>query len=905
MVSVGPRLLVSTLATAILLAPAGTAGQPSGEVVGRQLRLSALRAEALKLQDAGSLAEALALYTQVADGAHELPRFPGAGPGTWQRIYNQNVVDLEAAGREGMGSSLVALGQFERALPHYERALALYPTGENPMWEALIHNRTGFAFHRMLEREKALREYRQALVSASGAAGLLTGRLRSRSPVGNDPMQAANDAVTLRQVYLNASTVLVSLGRFEEAIEAYHQKELVELQEALRDPGLLQALGDIGPLIDETNRLVDAFLVGGEGACLNDLAEETGLPEHYEKAIVLLKKAVDMARALPGSEELLVGALSNLGSAYQGLGRGPEAAAAYLQAIDVSRRARSRDQRSELAAWNNLADLSLDSGDLAQARAAIDSVAAISQAQPDPEVAWRLDSLRGRLLEAEGRLEEAAVRLQQAILRVEQERAAISIPKLKETFFRTRQSPYESLARVLAKLGRHEDALYAMETMRSRSLADSLSGLAVAGGVSPALEARATEAVAEQRALLLARNRAEAPGADPGASERLAAQQERARNAGRTYLEILAGAPEYADVRGADPLRAKEIAALLDSETVVVSYLLGQRTAMAAVLGPSGTAKSVLLPTGARELQRQASEFAALVRTGTPDRGVAMVDAGRGGEWRPASEALYRVLVDPVREQIAGARRLAIVPYGALNYVPFAALARPGGGLLVESHEIVVLPSATVLKYCRAKSGKGRDSTVVFSLGSARPQGEGGGWSALPWTLAEGDGIRSVVPGARLVQEWQFTKESVIRLAPSYDVVHFATHGLLDGSDPLLSAVITADEPVRVEDIFEMRLRAGLVVLSACDSGLGRIFRGDEIVGLTRAFFYAGAPSVLATLWSVNDESTARFMTAFYRALHAPGTSKPQAVRQAQLELMKRYPSPFHWAPFALWGDWR
>jgi len=120
---------------------------------------------------------------------------------------------------------------------------------------------------------------------------------------------------------------------------------------------------------------------------------------------------------------------------------------------------------------------------------------------------------------------------------------------------------------------------------------------------------------------------------------------------------------------------------------------------------------------------------------------------------------------------------------------------------------------------------------------------------------------------------------------------------LLGGVLPL------AQEPADL--IFELRLNASLVVLSACESGLGRIFRGDEVVGFTRAMFYAGTPAVLATLWSVDDQSTARFMAGFYRALQRPGVSKSSALRGAQLELMKEYPSPFHWAPFQLWGDWR
>ena len=889
-------------AAAFFLASPPSPQEPAAPVA-RQLELHQLRLRALALYDAGSFREALPLYTRIAVEAHALPRFPGAAPHSWQSLYNQNVRDLEAAGQEGMGNSLVGIGEFEQALPQYEKALALYPSGEDPMMGATLHSRLGFALHQMLERERALREYRVALTSAKDAAAVLADELRSSASGGSELMKHANDAVTLRQLYLNATAVLVSLGRFEEAIEAFHQRELVDLQRALQDPAVLAGLGAVGPLIQHSNTLVEGFLLNGEGACLNELADETGLLEHRERAITLLKKATDTARTLPGEKAVLPTALSNLGSAYQSLGRSGEAVRAYRQAVAVARQPPG-EPYSELAAWNNLADLFLEAGDLAGAREAIKSLGeALAHVPSDPEMTWRLESLRGRLFEAEGRFEDAAARFEKAIDLVEAERAAISIPKLKETFFRTRQRPYEYLARVLGRLGRHEDALFVMEKVRARSLADSLSGLRVVRGVSPALKTRETDALAAQRALLVARNRVAAPGADPQASVKLSVQEERARNAGRTYLEILAGAPEYADVKGADPLKPREVAALLDPDTVLLTYLLGERTAMVGVLRPNGEAVTKPLPTAPSELQKLASEFAGLVRGAGGGRGAAPL-GGAPRPWRPASEALFRALVAPVWEHVAGAKRLAVVPYGALNYVPFGALARPGGGLLIESHEIAVLPSATVLKYCRARAGKGRARAVVFALGRTQPKA-GRGWTPLPWTVQEGRSVQEILPDARLVQEAEFTRESVVRLAPSYDIVHFATHGLLDGGDPLRSAVITADEPLRVEDIFELRLNASLVVLSACESGLGRIFRGDEIVGLTRAFFYAGTPSVLATLWSVDDESTARFMAGFYRALQRPGTSKSSALRQAQLELMKQYDRPYHWAPFELWGDWR
>jgi len=135
------------------------------------------------------------------------------------------------------------------------------------------------------------------------------------------------------------------------------------------------------------------------------------------------------------------------------------------------------------------------------------------------------------------------------------------------------------------------------------------------------------------------------------------------------------------------------------------------------------------------------------------------------------------------------------------------------------------------------------------------------------------------------------------------DVIHLATHGLLNPAMPMESAVMLGTEPMKVKDVAGLELHAGLVTLSACQTAMGKIYGGDEIVGLTRSFMYAGTPTVLSSLWPVADASCAELMKGFYKRLMA-GSGKDEALRGAQLELRAVYPSPFHWAPFILTGDW-
>jgi CHAT domain-containing protein len=137
-------------------------------------------------------------------------------------------------------------------------------------------------------------------------------------------------------------------------------------------------------------------------------------------------------------------------------------------------------------------------------------------------------------------------------------------------------------------------------------------------------------------------------------------------------------------------------------------------------------------------------------------------------------------------------------------------------------------------------------------------------------------------------------------------MLHFAVHAELNEEDPMSSALLLAgdgkdDGRLKVGEIFSLNLKAGMVVLSACETGLGKLNSGDEMVGLTRAFIYAGTPSVVTTLWKVNDRSSYELMREFYQRLKT--VKKSEALRQAQLKTMKEFPEPFYWAAYQPTGE--
>jgi CHAT domain-containing protein len=341
--------------------------------------------------------------------------------------------------------------------------------------------------------------------------------------------------------------------------------------------------------------------------------------------------------------------------------------------------------------------------------------------------------------------------------------------------------------------------------------------------------------------------------------------------------------------------------------------------------------------------------------------------AARGTE---AAAQLSRMLLAPVGA-LLGKKRLLIVADGALQYIPFAALPVPTSEAnnaartpLIVEHEIVSLPSASTLAVLRREAGERRSATKTLavladpvfertderfkpragqpvansnappalaaesrglSLSAAKSAQEAGVAAAdlriprLRATRREADAISALAPPAARMEALDFAANRAAATDPAladYRFVHFATHGLLDSQHPELSGLLlsmfdeqgrTQDGFLRAHEVFNLKLNADVVVLSACQTGLGKEVKGEGLVGLTRGFMYAGAPRVVVSLWSVNDAATAELMTRFYRGMLVDKLRPAQALQAAQVSMRndKRFAAPFYWAAFTLQGEWR
>jgi CHAT domain-containing protein len=407
------------------------------------------------------------------------------------------------------------------------------------------------------------------------------------------------------------------------------------------------------------------------------------------------------------------------------------------------------------------------------------------------------------------------------------------------------------------------------------------------------------------------------------------------------------------------PLGLEGIQAQLNANTVLLEYSLGDERSYLWVVTPNSL-KTYKLPAreqiekAARQVYESLtarSVFNSLESPMERQRRIADADV----RFRQASAELTRMILAPAAAQL-GTRRLVIVADGALQYVPFAALSldrslRP----LIVDHEIASVPSTSSLAIQRqslanrkpAPRGLAVIADPVFSTLDARFKSNTGAKAATVNTVSAGNATRIIEhlsggSGAQLtIGRLPFTRQEadqILAVTPSdsnlkavgyranrsmvtsgelgqYRYVHFATHGYVDTARAGLSAIVLSmideqgnaqDGFVRTHDIYNLKLPAELVVLSACETGLGKDVKGEGIEGLTRAFMYAGARRVIVSLWNVNDKATASLMQRLYAGMLRSGKTPAAALRAAQIEMLRtrQWQSPYFWAPFVMQGEW-
>ncbi|MGQ0722040.1 MAG: CHAT domain-containing protein [Candidatus Eiseniibacteriota bacterium] len=499
-----------------------------------------------------------------------------------------------------------------------------------------------------------------------------------------------------------------------------------------------------------------------------------------------------------------------------------------------------------------------------------------------------------------GELARADSLLAEAVEIVESVRERLAGEELRLGFFTDKKEIYVRRAAVLHELGRDELAFDVAERSRARVLLEVMSAGADAPShtTAPALRDRERKLSAELAAL------------QAELSQTVSAEQWEEARADSLTDAVDAKAREYRAVleqggglsRGSAPLTLAEIRKrVLGDDQLLLEYLVGSDQTFAFVVGRDRF-RALRIPLGAESLR-------GLVQ--------AARESMMSDRFDPrAAQVLHALLVEPVAAELSAAARLVVVADGPLLHFPFAVL-HDGSSFLVEQHAVAQAPSASALDAELRRPRRGGERTLLavgnpstyrtVALLDAARDARGWRFGELPFAGEEARKVAARFRKATVLIGEEAREEAVKALAGGATYLHFATHGLLDEDEPLLSGLTLAQDEDPAEDgflqaheVMQLGLGADLVVLSACNSGLGRIAGGEGVLGLTRAFLQAGAGAVLISLWEVADRSAAGLMDSFYGALLDDGVPTDMALRHAQLEAMAAGAAPREWAPFVV-----
>jgi CHAT domain-containing protein len=827
------------------------------------------------------------------------------------------------AGLLFFGATELTTDQEQRTLDGLLQALAAYRDLGDREGEAYALNSIGVFYFNLGEQKAAVNYFSQTVAAF--------GRLGDRR----------TEAFILR----NVGQSLKELGQYMQALD-YMGRSLNFFRANIphQHATTLTLIGEVYELMGEREKALEHYNLAlairkdikhpaqpvAYPRLLLDFARLHGQRGERERALAFLSETLARIpdNSHPNQRAMY---LRETGALYNSLGEGRKAVELFREALEIDRSTVSKGDEAE-------------------------TLAALARAERD----------LGRLTEAREHV-ETALRIAESL------RTRFVDYQLRTAYTASFQRYYELLIDILMRLGAKNpdgaftaEALAASERKRARSLLDLLAEgrVEVRGGAAPELLERERRlglklnaSAVRQSELLSGKYTAEQASAIASEISLLTSEYQ------QTQADIRRKSPRYAALTQPAPLTLKELQRdVLDEGTLLLEYALGdERSFLWAVT--RDTIKAYELPKRA-EIEAEARRVYELLtarnrrRPGETDSQRQAEVARADRDYEEAASRLGKTLLGPVLP-LMGSRRLLVVADGALQYVPFAALPKPAAatpGPLVVEHEVVNLPSASVLAVMRREmqgrkpaartvavladpvfdasdprikspaggrlaaknapdSTSGRERALrAFGLGDER-----GTLSRLPFTREEADSIMSAVPAGDGMKALDFkaSREAATAAELSrYRVLHFATHGVLNTEQPALSGLVFSlfdekgrprDGFLRLHEVYNLNLPAELVVLSACQTALGRDVRGEGLLGLTRGFMYAGARRVAASLWKVNDSATAEMMGQFYREMLGKGKTPAAALRAAQLEMLRRRrsPAPYFWAAFVIQGEYK
>ncbi len=734
----------------------------------------------------------------------------------------------------------------------------------------------------------------------------------------SDGLTALGQTVAAARARWNLALTHFILGQYNEALQGFDQVREVFVADGRQRDALLVDL-------DVSNCLLQLRQYHGVLETCRQVREAFGAQGAHDvaaKAFVI----EGMAHASLGQYDAAIQSLHEARAIFTQIGNHAWIAAADLEIAGVQRFCGQLEQSLALAlrCSETFRQLQLPveeaQAHLVAARAALRLerapqagelarlALASGQAMDVASLIFQAYHLLGRAATQEGRQAEAMESYDMAVEHLERLRGRLMV-EFRADFLEDKTAVYEDTVLLCVALDRPQRGLEYVERAKSRALVDMLAYRLDVG-----IEARAPEdqpRVAEllrlraQRDLMFRRwqgqEHLQVRGAAVAADGWEQIEQEVLEVESRItelWHKLLVRNADYARDAALWRVQVEPVQPYLDDETALVEYFVARGVLLAFVV----TRQEITVHRLPGDLAAVQSTY-RLLRLNLD--AAPHSPAGRIPALTANAQALlhrlYRQLVEPLDAALRPFPRWMVVPYGPLHYLPFQALY-DGARYLVERHEISYLPGASLLRYClEPRQAAAGLAAFGHSFGGH-----------LPNTVQEAAAIRQLL-GGDLFTEAEATPARFREMASGRRVLHLAAHGNFRPDNPLFSGLALADGWLTTLDIFSLRLQASLVTLSACQTGRSAMGGGDELLGLMRAFLYAGAASLVLTLWTVEDRTTAGLMQRFYGHL-AAGQRKGSALRQAQLACIRpdaatasdeqaRCAHPYFWAPFFLVGD--
>jgi CHAT domain-containing protein len=888
-----------------------------------------LRGQSNALQSLGTVSESQSQYVKALELFNQALMLR-------RRLGDQK---LEAESISEIGVAYYYLDDDREALEYYNQALAMTRAAADKRGEAHVLHDIGLAYQDLGEMQDAIVHLTQALAlkhalgDRRAEANTLDGIGMLYRIVGDNQkaLDYLNQSLVLRRVVgdrageaitlVNLGSVYLLLGDRKRAIDYYFQGLVLD-----------RATGD---------RLQESVALSNIGLAYFQIGDNHRALEYHSQALAL-------RRAIPERSGVAM-SLNNAAEVYEALGDKQRAYSMLEEARKIF--ADLNDRRWLAMTLKNLGELQALLGELGTAHTSEERAVELAQAVQDTRIEAAAFYELARIERRLGETQNACAHIETAINIVESTRAKIINPDLRASYFSTEQLPFAFYIELLMEMHQQQPskgydvkALEVAERSKARSLLDLLteSRADIRQGVDEQLleRERSLQRLIDGKSfryqLILRGKHTEQQAA--------AAKKELDGVLGEYQTieaEIRSKSPRYAALTQPHSLSTTEIQKLLDSDTLLLEYAFGSEHGFLWAVTPVSI-HSFVLP--------RKENIKSLVQQSYKQTNVNIFHIGESIE-------LSSILLQPVANQLKK-KRLVIVPSDALQFVSFAALPVPTRSSasrppLILDHEIVTVPSASMIAVLREEEKlrhpapktlavladavyEKDDPRVRLDAFSKKPQlhakNQGRklslasyvrdcetGFQRLPFSRREGNTILGLVPRSQAMRAYDFDANREIAMSAAlnqYRYVHFASHGRINLDHPELSALVLSlvnsrgdsqDGFLRLHEIYNLQLNADLVVLSACETGLGADVSGEGLVGLTRGFMYAGARHVAVSLWRINDEATSELMKMFYQQMLVNRSRPAAALRAAQIAMWRqaRWKPPYYWGAFAIQGDWR